>query len=679
MGNFITSASVTSRLPSTKVNEPGRVNDHPEYQINANEANLLRAALSEVHDWASGVPDENNLWWLGAFEQATDPIPYGTTPAGLGTGIAHIFRKAAGLGYRRSGQDEFRRLHDDRGLGIVELDSYAGATVAPAGKFWLRSNAGTPQYSYNGGGWAAFGGGLSAGDNIDWTGVHDFAAQVDFQTQTNFHDDVSLDGALNMTTGSGVVVGANTLVSGDKLQLAQAVIASMVRGDLLRVNAAGTALERFPIGAAGTVIAGSATDPAYTATPTLTTLGLAAGSAAAASLYKTGDANTGVYFPANDQVAMTTAGTARLIIDTSTILLALPVTMPAGSVSVPSGAFTGDPNTGHYNPSADVYGISAGGVLAASFATGVQSFFTDILVQETSATTSGAVDVAIMRARSTGTTVGGGDSVGFGMRELYQLEDAAGNDQNAGALTWSWDDATNGSEDADLVLGLTRAGTLTGHTTFKGSSGKILACAGGTAPPYAFSGDEDSGIGNPSADVVGTYANGALRQKIGVSEARWSIGGAAFETDYQVTATAASVLGQVARGLTVGGYFFAQSDDPNSGAQMSHWSSGADATTFCGGTNVNSSWVKGVGGHLSVGTNTASKNLYLGANNTEFMQCVAGGQVLFTQLMKWVSGNEQTTVGAAGAASAIPGNPTKWLKVKGSDGTTLVIPAFLAA
>lgn len=46
---------------------------------------------------------------------------------------------------------------------------------------------------------------------------------------------------------------------------------------------------------------------------------------------------------------------------------------------------------------------------------------------------------------------------------------------------------------------------------------------------------------------------------------------------------------------------------------------------------------------------------------------------------KWVSGKEQTTVGAAGAVSALPANPTKYLQVKGSDGTTLVIPAYAAS
>lgn len=40
---------------------------------------------------------------------------------------------------------------------------------------------------------------------------------------------------------------------------------------------------------------------------------------------------------------------------------------------------------------------------------------------------------------------------------------------------------------------------------------------------------------------------------------------------------------------------------------------------------------------------------------------------------------QQTTVGAAGAASALPATPTKYLKVQDSAGTTLVVPAYAAS
>jgi hypothetical protein len=50
-------------------------------------------------------------------------------------------------------------------------------------------------------------------------------------------------------------------------------------------------------------------------------VGLAAGTNSAPSLYFTGDSNTGVYSPGSDQVAITTGGTGRLFIDSSGRLL----------------------------------------------------------------------------------------------------------------------------------------------------------------------------------------------------------------------------------------------------------------------------------------------------------------------------------------------------------------------
>lgn len=49
-------------------------------------------------------------------------------------------------------------------------------------------------------------------------------------------------------------------------------------------------------------------------------------------------------------------------------------------------------------------------------------------------------------------------------------------------------------------------------------------------------------------------------------------------------------------------------------------------------------------------------------------------------LHRWdAAANQQTTVGAAGGASALPATPTKYLKVVDSTGATLVIPAYAAA
>lgn len=46
--------------------------------------------------------------------------------------------------------------------------------------------------------------------------------------------------------------------------------------------------------------------------------------------------------------------------------------------------------------------------------------------------------------------------------------------------------------------------------------------------------------------------------------------------------------------------------------------------------------------------------------------------------LRWYSGNEQTTVGAAGGAAALPATPTKFLRLVDSAGTLLVVPAYAA-
>ncbi len=64
------------------------------------------------------------------------------------------------------------------------------------------------------------------------------------------------------------------------------------------------------------------------------------------------------------------------------------------------------------------------------------------------------------------------------------------------------------------------------------------------------------------------------------------------------------------------------------------------------------------------------------------LQCLNDGSDVCTILgngrLQWFASNQQTTVGAAGTASALPTAPNKYLRVVDSGGTTLVIPAYNA-
>lgn len=88
---------------------------------------------------------------------------------------------------------------------------------------------------------------------------------------------------------------------------------------------------------------------------------LALGSASAPSVKFVGDTNTGIYSPGADQVAISTGGTARLTATTTALSATLPIDHPLGSASAPTVTFTGDLNTGIYSPGADQVAISTGG------------------------------------------------------------------------------------------------------------------------------------------------------------------------------------------------------------------------------------------------------------------------------------------------------------------------------
>ena len=101
----------------------------------------------------------------------------------------------------------------------------------------------------------------------------------------------------------------------------------------------------------GALSAGSVSNPTISGVATF-----AAGTVTAPAITTTGDTNTGIYFPAGDNVGIATAGTARVVIGS-----AGQITAVLGAVGSPTYSFTGDTNTGAYSPSADNYSIATAG------------------------------------------------------------------------------------------------------------------------------------------------------------------------------------------------------------------------------------------------------------------------------------------------------------------------------
>lgn len=77
------------------------------------------------------------------------------------------------------------------------------------------------------------------------------------------------------------------------------------------------------------------------------------------------DTNTGIYYPAADQVAVATGGTERMRINSGG-----QVEYTAGTALLPSITATGDTNTGVFFPAADTLGMTTGGSERARITSG---------------------------------------------------------------------------------------------------------------------------------------------------------------------------------------------------------------------------------------------------------------------------------------------------------------------
>lgn len=87
------------------------------------------------------------------------------------------------------------------------------------------------------------------------------------------------------------------------------------------------------------------------------------------SISFSGDSDTGIYNPNTDIIGMSTGGVERFRIATTFINLSLPARNVDGSVSVPGITFMDDTNTGFYRVGSDTIGIATGAVNRASIST----------------------------------------------------------------------------------------------------------------------------------------------------------------------------------------------------------------------------------------------------------------------------------------------------------------------
>jgi len=223
--------------------------------------------------------------------------------------------------------------------------------------------------------------------------------------------------------------------------------------------------------------------------------------------------------------------------------------------------------------------------------------------------------------------------------------------------------------------------------------GVILAADGSAAAPgIAFTNESGSGLRRYAAGAIRVVVQGvdAAQFADGTMNTSSVVANAIYAGDIS-GAGATSLLAYYCggNGAVAGHRFFASNSfAATSGATI------ADTHTYTFAPTSGTGTFAAVAVQSTInqtgGANGNYTALYISTTETavggtanKFIDCDIGGARKFSVdsagLLGWVAGNEQTTVGAAGGASALPATPTKYLKIKDSGGTTLVVPAYAAA
>jgi hypothetical protein len=231
--------------------------------------------------------------------------------------------------------------------------------------------------------------------------------------------------------------------------------------DQVALTAGGTA--RVTANTTGGTLTG-----AFTASTSLTTplsLLSADGAAATPAIARSTDLNTGLYFPAADQVALTAGGTARVAANTTGVdvtgvlgvsgaanitgLLSAAALLRVndGAAAAPSLAFTAETDTGLFRSAAGVLGFAFSGVERAKLGETGSNLELEIptynLILDTPDTTAGRGNLGLMGSSTFGTGASGVVSLG-----PVKTEPSAGSATHV--IAWNRTNATSGK--SELVI-----------------------------------------------------------------------------------------------------------------------------------------------------------------------------------------------------------------------------------
>ena len=251
------------------------------------------------------------------------------------------------------------------------------------------------------------------------------------------------------------------------------------------------------------------------------------GSNSALSITNTGDENTGIYFSAADEVAITTAGTQRLKVDNSNTTFAGNVLIPdAGTIgSASSTSAMTIASTGIVTFADDIVIKDAGTIGSASStsamtiaATGIVTFVDDIIIKDVGTIGSSTTPGAITVAANGNVTFSGSPTFPDGSINLADLDIDGGTDIGADLV------------DADLFI----VDDGAGGTNRKVAASRLKTYIGSGAPRGYLSGmgmsnDTDTdhdilvgvGVVRDAANAVDIELTAAITKQI---DASWASG-----------------------------------------------------------------------------------------------------------------------------------------------------------
>lgn len=263
-----------------------------------------------------------------------------------------------------------------------------------------------------------------ATDSIEVNEGGNITLRTENGTTLTLDGELTFDAITNLVSGRTLKAGANTLVSGDKLQINQLAVASEARGDLVTRGA--TTWGRTAIGGAGKLLRSDGTDPLWS-TSTL------ADTFAQGTILYAGTANTVT------GLAVGAAGTVLV-----------------GGAPVPS--YTDTPTLAGVDSSGTLL-LGATGGIQAGHSAGTNTLVGTLLQTggaatfvHSNATASDRVNMLTLRHTTSGTPANG-----IGTSLLFDSESADENPSDVARLDAVLTDVTAGSEDSEFRI-LTRTG-----------------------------------------------------------------------------------------------------------------------------------------------------------------------------------------------------------------------------